>query len=62
MMFMTALAYVKSRNGYYPVSVIDFASRFFVVHTSVGGKEKISFKEITSLTITTKIPVTIEPK
>ncbi len=60
-MFLTGMCYAKLKGGYYPITLINFGERYFMVFTN-SGKEKISFKDITSMSINSNVPITVMPE
>jgi len=61
MTFLTGLAQSKSKGGYFPIALINYEERYFIVFTS-AGKEKIKFNDVCSLNYSSNIPILVIPE
>ena len=55
------MCYAQVKGGYYPITLINFGERYFLVFTN-KGKEKVNFADVSNMSLNASIPITVIPE
>ena len=59
-MLLNAVAFIRHRQGIYPIAVIDFEEKVVRIYTT-KGTENIAFADVGNIDFETNIPILIVP-